>query len=275
MGPTPRQPWGQRAEMRRLRTHSTCGERHRAPSRVDPDDRGPPADPEGIGMRETFHTTLDQISAILAQMAVKAGTAMNTATRALLDEDPGAAQEVIAGDEELDSLTERIEQRCYEATERHKTVARDLRVIFSALQISSSLERMGDLAEHVARQAQMRYPRSAIPEDLRDTFAQLGELAQAMVTRTATLLSERNLALADEIFADDDKVDALHRQLFTSVLSPTWDHGVEAAIDATLLSRYYERFADHAVTIARRVVQIVTGDPYPSTEAASHHPTGP
>ncbi len=225
-------------------------------------------------MRETFHTTLDQISDILAQMAVKAGTAMNTATKALLDADSQAADAVIAGDAELDSLTERIEQRCYEATARHQPVARDLRVIFSALQISSSLERMGDLAEHVARQAKMRQPGSAIPEDLRETFAQLGELAQVMVTRTATLLSERDLTLADELFAYDDKVDELHRQLFTAVLSPSWDHGVASAIDVTLLSRYYERFADHAVTIARRVVQIVTGDPYPTTEAVSHPPVG-
>jgi phosphate transport system protein len=219
-------------------------------------------------MREAFEHELSGIRDLLIEMAVKAGAAMNTATHAMLDADLEAAQSVIAGDDELDDLTGRIERACYDAVARQQPVARDLRLVVSSMQVSSSLERMGDLADHVAKLTQMRHPRSSVPEDVRPMFAQMGTVADQMATRTAALLQSLDLAEASAILAMDDEMDHVHHDLFAAVLAPTWTHGVEAAIDTTLMSRYYERYADHAVAVARRVIQLVTGAPFAETGTA-------
>lgn len=213
-------------------------------------------------MRQLFHEQLDGISDLLAEMARAAGAAMNAATQALLNADLHAADAVIAGDDELDDLTGEVERLCYEIVSLQQPVATDLRILISSLRISSSLERMGDLAVHVAQQAKLRYPEPSVPDELRATFAQMGAVAEAIVAKTATVISTKDVELAADIAAFDEQMNALHRELFTVVLSKSWRHGVTAAIDVTLLSRYYERYADHAVTIARRVVHIVTGVTY-------------
>jgi phosphate transport system protein len=220
-------------------------------------------------MRAAFHEQLDEISELLAEMAIKAGAAMNTATQALLNADLHAAESVISGDDHIDDLTGEVERRCYEAAALQQPVATDLRIVISSLRIASSLERMGDLAVHVAKQARMRYPNSSIPNELRATFAQMGGLAEAIVAKTANVITTKDVTLAGDIASYDEQMDRLHRELFTVVLSPSWNHGIEAAIDATLLSRYYERYADHAVTIARRVIHVVTGEPYSATSISA------
>ncbi|MCW2528906.1 MAG: phosphate uptake regulator, PhoU, partial [Pseudonocardiales bacterium] len=77
------------------------------------------------------------------------------------------------------------------------------------------------------------------------------------------------VALAQALEDVDDSLDALHRKLFTLLLSPNWNHGTEAAIDMTLIGRYYERYADHAVAVARRMIFIVTGQMPEPLSAAS------
>jgi phosphate transport system protein len=216
-------------------------------------------------MRAAFHEQLDEISDLLAEMAVATGASMNQATQALLNADLGTAESVISADDHIDELTSEVERRCYEAAALQQPVATDLRIVIGSLRISSSLERMGDLAVHVAKQARLRYPHSSIPQDLRATFTRMGSLADAITAKTATVISTKNVSLGPDIERYDAEMDHLHRELFTTVLSPSWSHGVEAAIDATLLSRYYERYADHAVSIARRVQHVVTGEPYADT----------
>jgi len=216
-------------------------------------------------MRAAFHDQLDEISDLLAEMAIAAGAAMNQATQALLNSDLSAAEAVISGDDQIDELTSEVERRCYDAAALQQPVATDLRIVIGSLRISSSLERMGDLAVHVAKQARLRYPNSSIPSELRATFTEMGALADAITSKTATVISTKDVSLGPDIERYDSEMDRLHRELFTTVLSPSWSHGVEAAIDATLLSRYYERYADHAVSIARRVVHVVTGEPYAET----------
>lgn len=216
-------------------------------------------------MRGAFDQSLGGITDLLAEMAVKAGAAMHNATHALLDADLAAADAVIQADDEIDDLTGRVEQACYAAAALQQPVARDLRIVMSALQISSSLERMGDLAEHVAGLVRMRHPRSIVPEELRPVLVRMGARAEGMATRTASLLATRDLSLATQIVTMDDEMDDLHHELFSAVLSPDWTHGVESAIDVTRLARYYERYADHLVVICRRVIQLVTGEPYALT----------
>jgi len=123
----------------------------------------------------------------------------------------------------------------------------------------TDLERMGDLALHVAKVARMRFPEIAVPEEVRDVISQMGSVALSLVGKVTAVIKGRDVALAQAIEAEDDSMDALHRKLFTLLLSPNWSHGIESAIDMTLLGRYYERYADHAVAIARHVVYIVTG----------------
>ena len=213
-------------------------------------------------MRESYHEQLDAVSQELVDMTSLVGSAMNRATQALLDADLKLAESVIERDELVDAIAASIDEQCYDLAALQQPVATDLRVIMSGIQISMSVERMGDLAAHVAKQTRLRYPKSSIPQELRATFAQMGGLAEAIVSQAGALMASRDVSAAAPIRDYDNQMDSLHRELFHIVLSPNWPHGVEAAIDVTLLSRFYERFADHAVTVTKRVIHIVTGEPY-------------
>jgi phosphate transport system protein len=213
-------------------------------------------------MVSAFQNQLDVVNGELVQMTRLVGSAMNRATQALLDADLTLAESVIAADAQIDTLASDIEERCFDLIAIEQPDAADLRMAIGALRIAASLERMGDLADHVAKQARLRYPRLSIPQELRGTFAEMGGLAEAIVSKTGAVIATQDVGLTADIARHDEQVDRLHRELFTIVLSPSWTHGVEAAIDVTLLSRYYERYADHAVSVTRRVVTFVTGEPY-------------
>ena len=204
----------------------------------------------------------DEVTSDLVRLTHLVGSAMHTATQALLESDLHKAESVIDEDADVDAVTSDIESQCLELLGQGGLTEPDLRVVIGALRMAASLERMGDLAEHVAKQARLRYPRSSIPAELQPIFATMGELAEEIVTMTGQVIQTRDVSLTADIARHDTQVDQLHRDLFTTVLSPAWTHGVEAAIDVTLLSRYYERYADHAVSVTRRVVTIVTGAPY-------------
>jgi phosphate transport system protein len=211
-------------------------------------------------MRKIYHDELDEIGATLITMSKLVGVEMQRATSALLDGDLAGAEAVISADPEVDALREQTELRCFQLIARQQPVATDLRVLITSLYMVQDLERMGDLALHVAKIARLRYPEIAVPRDIRDVIEQMGEVALSLVAKVADVIDGRDMELAAAIEAEDDSMDALHRKLFTLLLSPNWSHGTEAAIDMTLLGRYYERYADHAVAVARRVVFIVTGE---------------
>lgn len=213
-------------------------------------------------MREAYQEDLELISQELAQLGTKVGRAMSMATRSLMDTDLELAELVIAEDDVVDNLAHEIDERCYRLAAQQQPVATDLRIVMSGLRMSSSLERMGDLAQHVAKQTRLRYPKQVLPPQVQPIFAEMGTVAEVIVTKTSSVILTRDLKLAPDIKRHDEEMNRLHRELFGIVLSPSWDYGVETAIDVTLLSRFYERFADHAVTIAKRVVHIVSGEPY-------------
>lgn len=213
-------------------------------------------------MQAELQGQLETVNSELVEMTRLVGSAMNRATQALLDADLTMAESVIAADARIDTLASDIEERCFDLISDGQPTEADLRIIIGGLRIAASLERMGDLAEHVAKQARLRYPRLSIPQELRGTFAEMGGLAEAIVSKTGAVIETQDVSLTADIARHDEQVDRLHRELFTIVLSKSWTHGVEAAIDVTLLSRYYERYADHAVSVTRRVVNIVTGAPY-------------
>ncbi|WP_130493708.1 phosphate signaling complex protein PhoU [Motilibacter rhizosphaerae] len=222
-------------------------------------------------MRDAFHEELDALSDQLVEMTGLVHSAMTRATTALLDADLGIAESVIAADERLDALHHDLEERAYDLLARQQPVATDLRIIVAALRMSADLERMGDLARHVAQVARMRYPSVAVPADVRATLVQMGQVATRIVLKAGSIVADKDVKIALELERDDDEMDRLHRDLFTLLLADDWDHGIEAAIDLTLLGRYYERFADHAVAVAQRVVFLVTGE-HPGTASASPLP---
>ena len=169
---------------------------------------------------------------------------------------------MIAGDDAIDAIASKVEDDCFQVSARQQPVATDLRIVVASLRISASLERMGDLAAHIAKAARLRYPASAVPAQCRPTFQSMGSIAQGVVAKTGAVIATKDITMAADLARMDEEMDARHRELFQTVLSPTWEYGVEAAVDVTLLSRFYERFADHAVTIAKRVVYVATGEPY-------------
>lgn len=216
-------------------------------------------------MRDLFQEELVAINNDISQMAELVAKAINKATESLLFSDREIAERVIESDVLLNDLAAALDERCTILTAKQQPVATELRSILATMRIASSMERMGDLAVHVAKSARLRYPARAVPDELVETFRTLGHLAEELTTQLSRLVTNPDLTLAQEIQKSDDKVDALHRELFRIVLSPDWTHGVEAAVDVTLLSRYYERFADHAVSVARRIIHVLTGEPYIDT----------
>lgn len=213
-------------------------------------------------MRDDNPDRLETINVNLVHMSEFVGVAIATATTALLTDDLSLAEQVISNDDEIDRLNSEVEVLCFRVAALDAPMATDLRMTMGGIRMATSLERMGDLAVHIAKQVRLRYPNPSIPADLQSTFQEMGDAASKIVAEAGRVIQSRDTTLADKMKQYDDTLDRLHRDLFTAVLSDSWSHGVEAAIDVTLLSRFYERFGDHAVSLARRVICIVTGEPY-------------
>jgi phosphate transport system protein len=210
-------------------------------------------------MRDIYHDELDDIGRRVIEMTNLVAIAMEHATKALLNANLDLADDVIGRDKRIDALRSELEERTFTLIAQQQPVATDLRVLISTIHLAADLERMGDLAHHVAKIARLRYPEVAVPPEARDVISQMGEVAASLVTKVAEVVEGRDIALAQAIEMEDDSMDALRRKLFTLVLAPHWSRGTEAAIDMTLLGRYYERYADHAVAVARHTIFIVTG----------------
>src|SRR5450759_1559140 len=215
---------------------------------------------KGDPMRDNFHEDLDKISDQLVEMTRLAGSAMSRATTALLDADQGLAESVIAADEQIDALRRELDDLSIDLLARQQPVATDLRMVVTAMRMSSDLERMGDLARHVAEVARLSYPEHAIPPVMRSTVMEMGQVAERIVAKAGSVIAGKDVETALALERDDDEMDRLHRDIFTMLTDGKWKYGTEAAVDATLVGRYYERFADHAVSVARRVVYLVTGE---------------
>ncbi|MQA77841.1 MAG: phosphate signaling complex protein PhoU [Streptosporangiales bacterium] len=210
-------------------------------------------------MRDAYHESLESLRADLVQMTGLVRVAMDNATTALLEVDGALAEQVIEGDNRVDQIQLLVEEASYELLARQQPVASDLRVIVTAVRLSADLERMGDLAVHVAEVNRRRYPDGAIPPLVRDTVQQMAVAASRMTSYLEQVISENDIAVALQLETADDEMDALLRQIFVALLSPQWSYGIEGAVDVTLIGRYLERYADHAVSAARRVVYLVTG----------------
>ncbi|MCH9669473.1 MAG: phosphate signaling complex protein PhoU [Actinomycetia bacterium] len=217
-------------------------------------------------MRTAYHEQLDALNSQLGEMCGLAGVAMERATQALLQADLPLAEQVITDHEQIASMSVRAEESAFVLLALQAPVAGDLRAIVGSIQIVADVDRMGALALHVAKIARRRHPMHALPEEVNGYFAEMGRLAVELGQSAQEVLITRDPDKAARVREEDDAMDDLHRHLFTVLMDREWKHGVAAAVDVTLLGRFYERFADHAVEVARRVIFQVTGNNPEDTE---------
>lgn len=210
-------------------------------------------------MRDTYRDQLEDIELDLARMVDIVRTAVHEATDALLNTDLALAEQVISNDQTLDDLAEEVERRSFSLLARQAPVAGELRTVFSAIRMLTELTRMGDLAAHVAKIARLRFPECAVPDTLRDNVSRMGAVAESMVESAGSTLRNRDVEAALALGDQDHVMDELRRDQFRVLITDSWPHSVQAAVDIALLGRYYERIADHAVEISGRLVYIVTG----------------
>ena len=211
-------------------------------------------------MRDIFHEELESITADHLKMTALVRDAIESATKALLNADLQLAEKVIADDLAIDGIQHALDDRTINTMARQQPVASDLRRLVSSLRISADLERMGDLAHHIAKLARMRYPNKAVPAELVDVISEMGTAACRIVEKMAVVLEFHDTNRALEIDSDDDEMDILQRRLIGTLLSAQWNNSVESAVDMAFASRYFERFSDHAVSIAQRVYYTETGE---------------
>jgi phosphate transport system protein len=212
-------------------------------------------------MREEFQADLNEVNRLLVTMAEAVRAALRKATAALLTADLKAAETVIERDVEVDAIYRQVEAKVADTIARQAPVAGDLRTLITALHISADLERMGDLAEHVAKTAQRRHPSPAVPAELRPVFKRMAEVGDRMAGRIIGLIDKPDAVVAAQLEGADDAMDDLERELFQVLLDDDWPYGAETAIDGALLGRFYERYADHAVNAGEQMIYLITGEP--------------
>jgi len=211
-------------------------------------------------IRSVFQDELDNVSQSLVDLTTMVCTSVVKASKALQTADLNLAEEVIATDNKIDDYQHDLDARIIDIIARQQPVASDLRALVTALRMSADLERMGDLSHHIAKVARLRHPSSAIPADLLLAFTEMGHVAEKLATKVATVITTRDTEMALQVEKDDDEMDELHKKVISGILGSNPVLSLDVAIDLTLLGRYYERFADHAVSVARRVYFLVKGE---------------
>ncbi len=210
-------------------------------------------------LRSVFQDELDGVTQSLSELSTLVSSAITQATHTLLTADLSEAEAVIAADDRVDEIQHELDARIIDIIARQQPVASDLRALVTALRMSADLERMGDMAHHIAKITRLRHPGAAVPSELLLTIEEMGKVARLISDKVGGIINSKDIDKALEVEKDDDEMDLLHRKLFTALLEPSWPHGIETAIDMTLIGRYYERYADHAVSVSRRIHFQVTG----------------
>ena len=216
-------------------------------------------------MRTIFQHELTELSDALVEVGELVQLAITDATAAFRETNIELAEDVLNLGGRIDEKCSKLDQTAIDILARQAPVARDLKLVVTALRISSSLERMGDLALHIANLARYRFPERAIPKGMKKIFLEMGALDVDIAGLLVQMLRDQHPALLTEIDELDDKIDALHVRVFEKVLS---DGLADTAsiVDATLASRYHERFGDHAVSIAKQIIELIPAeDPHQDT----------
>ena len=210
-------------------------------------------------MRETFHGELEELRKSLGDMCTLAATAMRQATEALLSADLVTAERVLSDDAKLDKRRDECEERAQQMLALQAPKASDLRLVLSAVYCADRIERMGDLAEHVASAARRVHPAHVVPPELRDTFAELGKITSAMADALVAQITAPRAGSFAALDETDHQVDDLHARVLGAITCESWPHDIPTATSLALVARFYERFADQAVSVAKRVEFVSTG----------------
>jgi phosphate transport system protein len=210
-------------------------------------------------MRVTFHAELDELLREIARMARFAGQMMTNASIALHQIDLPLAGVVIADCDQMNAMHGDMERRCIALLALQAPVAGDLRVVVAALHSLGHLNRMGNLARHIAIIARFKHPNPMISGKIRPVLARMSLLVSQLADDAATAVEYQDPLSACRLAIADDEVDALLRHLLGILFAEDWSGGVEQAVDAALIGRYFERFGDHAVAIAKQVCYLATG----------------
>ncbi|GAA1144761.1 phosphate signaling complex protein PhoU [Nesterenkonia lutea] len=210
-------------------------------------------------MRKLFQADLINLGEQLIQITTLVHAAMEKAYTAFENIDLQLAEEVIAADVQIDRLQVELDEKAIELLALQGPVASDLRMIVGALRMSTSLERMGDLARHIAQLTRLRYPDRVAPDVLHPVFEKMSKLSTQISARLITLLETRELHLVAEIHALNEQLNDLHASVFTIVAAEDWQQSAATSVDSSLVSRFFERFGDHGVSVANKVDYLVTG----------------
>ena len=210
-------------------------------------------------IRSAYQDELDGVSQSLVDLTNMVTASVVKASKAVQSADLALAEEVIAADVNIDDFQHELDARIIDIIARQQPVASDLRALVTAMRMSADLERMGDLAHHIAKVARLRHPERAIPDSCLLTFTEMGHVAEKLSLMVASVITTRDTNMALQVEKDDDEMDDLHKKAISTIINQSNGLSVETAIDLTLLGRYYERYADHAVSVARRVYFLVTG----------------
>lgn len=224
-------------------------------------------------MRTVFSQQLDTLTSGTAQLCGLAGQAMHFATEALLQADLVLAERAHADYARLAALATELDEAAFSLLALPSLVVDDLRCVVAVAENLADVERMGALALHVARTARSRHPAYALPPDVHGYFGEMGRLAVQIGENTKSVVLTGDPHWSARLGEEDDSLDDLQRRLMRMLMKPEWHHGVVAAVDVALLGRYYERFADQAVQVARRVIDQAT-DPVDSTDFVDRHACG-
>ncbi|GAA1698631.1 phosphate signaling complex PhoU family protein [Fodinicola feengrottensis] len=209
--------------------------------------------------RSEFLVQIADVRSTLVRMTGLTRDAISDASAALLTVSIDPVPRVRDLRTEISALAAAVEHDVYVVLAMQQPVASDLRTVLAALRSAANLHRMGVLSSHLATIAERRYPAPAVPAELLSVITDMADVAERLILKAGSVVARLDATLAAELVADDDAMDALHRKLFLILLN-NWSHGVAAAIDTTLISRYYERFADHAASIGEEVRYLVSGE---------------
>jgi phosphate transport system protein len=216
--------------------------------------------------RKTFHEQLDELRVDVIRLGALTTEAILASTQALLDADLAAAEQVIRADDAVDELTHAIEDQCFLVLARQQPMASDLRTILATLRIAHELERSADLSTNIAKTTRRLYP-SRLDPKVRGIIDQMGAQAANQTRLAIDAYAESDPTYARALSDMDDAMDDLTKSLFRYILTlaPADEKTVQQAVQIALVGRHYERIADHAVTIAERVVFMATGE-FPAHE---------
>jgi len=210
-------------------------------------------------MRTVYQEQMRTFAHDLSLMSDRVRTMMSEACLALFDADIEKAETVLSSIDGVEALRKKAEQTSFELLALEGPVARDLRQVVSGTYIVEDLARMAALAVHVARTARRHHPDHTLPEQIEPYFREMARLTDEIGAKLHDVLVTYDPEKAMELALDDDAVDDLHEHMFQLTTKREWPFPVSVAVDVTLLSRFFERYSDHAVNIGTRVVYLATG----------------